>query len=83
MPQLVTVKNEGVGFAVPAVDNDIHQHFYTWSPQNLHNFVKAAGFKMQGVTPSVRQMNATFNGWTQETFATTLACFHLWAWGTK
>lgn len=80
---IVSVKNEGVGYAIPAVENDIHQHFYTWAPQNLHNLVKAAGFKMIGISPSIKQMNATFNRWTPDTFTTWRANFVLVAWGEK
>lgn len=45
------IKNEGIVFLRPPRSNDIDQHLYTWSHQQLYNLITTAGFKVTSFDP--------------------------------
>lgn len=78
------MKNEGVQYALNIKKNDTDQHMYTWNRQLLYNLLKSAGFDVQKVDPSLREVIDKGRKWTHPDSYTTLDTYiYHWAYGIK
>lgn len=80
---IVGIKNEGVQYLQQYKTGDTDNHLYTWNALLLGNMVRAAGFRVDEVLPSLEERSQRANEWDTNAVSSYRAFIYHWLHSTK
>ena len=80
---VIGIKNEGVQYLRRYVTADQDNHLYTWNELLLGNLVRAAGFTVKKILPTMADRRVTATSWRLSDLSRPTAFVYHWCYAVK